>query len=97
MGGILALPSNIGSYSRSVFGVIPEAGLTLGVQPINHVRLTAGYSFLYWNAVARPGDQIDPRVNRGAIPGDPTFGTAGRGRSQPGLQLPRPARSGSTT
>jgi hypothetical protein len=83
VGGILALPSNIGSYSRTVFGVIPETGLTLGVQPIQHVRLTAGYSFLYWNAVARPGDQIDSRVNRSAIPGDPTFGQPGNAGANP--------------
>ena len=61
VGGILALPSNIGNYQRTVFGVVPETGFTLGVTPVNHVRLTAGYSLLYWNAVARPGDQIDPR------------------------------------
>ena len=83
VGGILALPSNIGSYSRTVFGVVPEAGFQLGVQPIPHVRLTAGYSFLYWNAVARPGDQIDSRVNRSAVPGDPTFGQAGNAGSNP--------------
>ena len=76
VGGILALPSNIGSFNRTVFGVVPEAGITLGVQPVNHVRLSVGYSLLYWNAVARPGDQIDPRLNRTQIPGDSTFGQA---------------------
>ena len=82
-GGILALPSNIGSYSRSVFGVVPETGITIGMQPINHVRLSLGYSLLYWNAVVRPGDQIDPRLNRSAIPGDPTFGSAMNPGSNP--------------
>jgi hypothetical protein len=77
VGGILALPSNIGTYTRTVLGVVPEAGVSVGVQPINHVRLKFGYSLLYWNAVARPGDQIDPRLNRTAVPGDSTFGQPG--------------------
>jgi hypothetical protein len=79
-GGVLALPSNIGRHTRSVFGILPEAGVTLGVQPIEHVRLTAGYSFLFWNAVARPGSQLDRVVNPGLIPTSPTFGTPGADR-----------------
>jgi Putative beta barrel porin-7 (BBP7) len=87
VGGILALPSNIGTYNRSVFGVVPETGVTFGVQPIQHLRLTAGYSFLYWNAVARPGDQIDPRLNRTQIPGDSTFGQPGGAGSNPAFSF----------
>ena len=75
-GGILALSSNIGNYSRSVFGVVPEAGLTLGVEPIRHVRATIGYSFLYWNNVLRPGGQIDRIVNPALVPTDTNFGAA---------------------
>ena len=73
-GGVFALPSNIGNYSRSVFGVVPEAGLTLGVEPIQHVRATLGYSFLYWNNVLRPGGQIDRVINPGLVPTDVNFG-----------------------
>ena len=78
-GGILALPSNIGNYSRSVFGVVPEAGLTLGIEPIRHVRATVGYSFLYWNNVLRPGAQIDRIVNPGQVPTDSNFGVINAG------------------
>ena len=78
-GGILALPSNIGNYSRSVFGVVPEAGLTLGIEPIRHVRATLGYSFLYWNNVLRPGAQIDRIVNPGQVPTDSNFGVNNAG------------------
>ena len=73
-GGILAQPSNIGTYTRSIFGVIPEAGFTLGVEPINHVRLTAGYSFLFWNRVVRPGNQVDRNINPGQVPTDNNYG-----------------------
>jgi hypothetical protein len=35
-GGLLALPSNIGHYSRDVFSVVPEVGVTLGYQLTDH-------------------------------------------------------------
>ncbi len=67
-GGLLALPTNIGEYSRSVFSVVPEAGVTLGYQINENWRLTAGYTLVYWNNVARPGDQIDRVVNATQLP-----------------------------
>jgi Putative beta barrel porin-7 (BBP7) len=75
-GGILALPSNIGNHNRTVFGIVPEAGLTVGIDAVKHVRILAGYSFLYWNNVARPGSQIDRAVNPAQIPSDQGFGIA---------------------
>ncbi|MFO0841964.1 MAG: BBP7 family outer membrane beta-barrel protein [Gemmataceae bacterium] len=59
-GGILALPTNIGSYSRSVFGIVPEWGITGGVYVTDWMRVSVGYSILLWNRVVRPGDAIDP-------------------------------------
>ena len=67
-GGLLALPSNIGSYSRDELSVIPEFGATLGFALTKRLRLTAGYTFIYWSRVARPGDQIDLEVNPGSLP-----------------------------
>jgi hypothetical protein len=67
-GGVLAQPSNIGSYSRSVFGVIPEGGVNFIFTPWKYVRFQVGYSALYWNNVVRPGNQIDHRVNPGQVP-----------------------------
>jgi hypothetical protein len=80
-GGILALPPNIGVYRRSVLGYTPEGGLTFGVKVLPCLELTAGYSFLYWNRVVRPGQQIDPGVNPTLVPTDSTFGqTTGASR-----------------
>jgi hypothetical protein len=62
-GGLLALPSNIGHYSRDVFAVVPEVGFSVGYQFDTHIRLSVGYDFLYWSEVARPGDQIDRSIN----------------------------------
>lgn len=48
-----------GSDRTSYFGVVPEVGLKLGWSPTDHVRLTGGYNFLYWNRVRRAQTQYD--------------------------------------
>jgi hypothetical protein len=67
-GGLLALPTNIGRFSRERFGVLPEAGIKLGYQINPHWRAFVGYSFLYLNDVARTGQQIDRVVNPTQLP-----------------------------
>jgi hypothetical protein len=67
-GGLLALPSNIGSFSRNVFAVAPELGLNVGYQLTEHVRAFVGYDFLYLSNVIRPGDQIDTVLDVNQIP-----------------------------
>ncbi|MFN0199521.1 MAG: BBP7 family outer membrane beta-barrel protein [Planctomycetaceae bacterium] len=67
-GGLLALPTNMGTRSRDVFGVVPEIGFNVGRQVNDNVRVFAGYSFLYWNSVVRPADQIDYVINPTQLP-----------------------------
>jgi hypothetical protein len=67
-GGLLALPTNIGVYSRDQFSVVPEIGFNIGRQLTDHLRLFAGYTLLYWTNVVRPGDQIDSGVNPTQLP-----------------------------
>ncbi len=50
-GNLLALPSNIGHYSRDQFSVVPEVGLNVGYQLTRHVSLSAGYTCIYWSNV----------------------------------------------
>jgi hypothetical protein len=61
--GLLALPSNIGRFSRDQFSVVPEVGINIGYQVCEHLRLFVGYNFIYWNNVSRPGGLIDPVLN----------------------------------
>lgn len=42
-----------GLTKRSEFAVVPQVGMKLGWEPIDHVRLTMGYDFLYWSRVRR--------------------------------------------
>ncbi|MGI9457509.1 MAG: BBP7 family outer membrane beta-barrel protein, partial [Aeoliella sp.] len=58
-GGLLALRSNIGTYQRDVFSMVPELGVTLGYRITPRLRATVGYTLLYWSRVVRPGDHID--------------------------------------
>jgi hypothetical protein len=67
-GGLLALPTNSGNFSRDAFSVVPEIGINVGRQLNDHLRVFAGYTFLYWSNVARPGDQIDLGVNPTQLP-----------------------------
>jgi hypothetical protein len=77
-GGLLALPTNIGHYSRDRFGVLPEVGVTLGYQVTDHVRVFVGYNLLYWNSVVRPGDQVNTTVNTHYVPSFQLVGSANR-------------------
>jgi hypothetical protein len=61
--GQLALPSNIGYYRQDHFAVVPECGINFGYALTPHIRLTFGYTFLYWSNVMRAGDQIDRGLN----------------------------------
>jgi hypothetical protein len=61
--GLLAQSTNIGNYSSNHFAVIPEFGTTIARNLTPHWRATFGYTFFYWNRVARPGNQIDTALN----------------------------------
>jgi hypothetical protein len=63
VGGVFAQPSNIGSHDRDRVAVMPEIALKVGYRLTSWASVFVGYTFLYANAVVRPGDQIDRSVN----------------------------------
>ncbi|MEM9644958.1 MAG: BBP7 family outer membrane beta-barrel protein [Planctomycetota bacterium] len=67
-GGLLAQRSNIGTYERDEFMLIPELGFTLGIKLADWLDATLGYTVLYYPNVVRAGDQIDSDVNPNLIP-----------------------------
>jgi hypothetical protein len=67
-GGLFAQPTNINTYSRNRFAVVPEAGLKLGYQCTDHLSVFIAYNFLYMSTVVRPGNQIDTTVNPTQLP-----------------------------
>lgn len=75
-GGLLTQPSNIGTFDRDQFSLIPQVDVKLGFQIVPSLRLTVGYNFTYVTQVLRPGDQIDLNVNTTQIAGQPLVGPA---------------------
>jgi hypothetical protein len=67
-GGLLALNSNIGHFAHDQFSFVPEIDLNVGWFVTDHLRLYAGYTFLFWTNVIRPGDQIDRNLDQNRIP-----------------------------
>jgi len=43
-------------------------GLKVGYDLNDNVRIFAGYDFLYWSSVVRPGDQIDQTLDANRVP-----------------------------
>ncbi len=67
-GGLLAQRTNIGTFRRDQFTMIPELGMTLGFRLSSCFHATIGYSVLYFPSVVRAGEQIDRDVNPNLIP-----------------------------
>lgn len=89
-GGLLTAPSNIGHYTRDRFSVVPEVGVTIGYYLTDHVKVFAGYNFLYWTNVVRPGGQIDRNINPNLIPLlAATQPPNGRGGATPAVPAPQ--------
>jgi hypothetical protein len=86
-GGVLTAPSNIGTANKAVFGFMPEVGANLAVNVTKNIQLTATYSFLYWNQVARPQGQVDMAVNQNLVPTNNTFGLPLTGSVRPTLNF----------
>jgi hypothetical protein len=73
--GLFAQSTNIGTLVDNHFCVVPEVNLNIGYYVCPCLKLYAGYTFIYWSSVARPGDQLDRLINttfQGPLPvGDP--------------------------
>jgi hypothetical protein len=83
-GGLLAAGPNLGHFDRDRFSVVPELTLNVGYWVTPNVRLFAGYNFLVWTNVIRPGDQIDHVVDLTFVPNSPP------GAPFSGLNRPQP-------
>jgi hypothetical protein len=75
-GGLLAQPTNIGTFTQNKFALIPSVDVKLGFQAFPRLRLTVGYNFTYVSSVVRPGSQVDLNVNSSQFAGQPLVGPA---------------------
>jgi hypothetical protein len=81
-GGVAAVSSNIGSHAHDDFAVLPEGNVSIGFDVTCFLRIYAGYNFLYWSDVVRPGDTVSRVINPGLVPSSLQFG------SNTGVNLP---------
>src|SRR5262245_22771081 len=75
-GGLYAAGSNIGDRTHDRFSFISEASLQVGWQLRPRLRLIAGYDFLFWDDVVRPGRQIDRNIDPRQVPSNLAFSSA---------------------
>jgi hypothetical protein len=80
--GTLAVQENSVRISQDSATVIPIFEVTVGYQLTSWLRAYAGYTFIYWGNVTRPGDQIQPFLDSRSMPTLPTYDPNFRG-SQP--------------
>lgn len=62
-GGIFAQKTNIGNHHRHAFAAVVDFNLQASWRISRYLELGAGYSFLWISALARPGKQIDRKIN----------------------------------
>jgi len=72
-GGLLALGSNSGSFSRDRTALVPEANFSVGYRFRENMTLSVGYSFTYWNRMVFAGDQIDTTIDPLQVISRPQF------------------------
>ncbi len=65
-GGIFTRGSNIGRHARNEFTAITEVGLNLGYRFAPCTTLNVGYTFMYFNDVLSPANNIDTGVGTGS-------------------------------
>jgi hypothetical protein len=80
-GGVLANPSNIGTFVQDRFSVIPEFGGNVGIALTKGLTGFIGVNFLYIPDVIRPGSQVSPVVSSAAIPFSSSYGAPGAARA----------------
>jgi Putative beta barrel porin-7 (BBP7) len=62
-GGIFAQPTSSGRFTANQFTVLPALEAKVAYQLTYRLKAFAGYDFMYWNQVVRPGNQIDRNIN----------------------------------
>ena len=76
VGGLLALPTNIGHHHSSQFSVLPELTVRLRRPISRFFTFTCGYTVLLVPNVMRTGDQVDLALNPTQIGGGTLVGAA---------------------
>ncbi len=66
-GGLLA-PGGNWEYTDQEFSVVPQADIRVGRRFSDRMRISVGYSLLYWSQVVRAGEHISTTLNSNQLP-----------------------------
>lgn len=67
-GGVLALPSNSGTFEANNFSTISELGLRMNYDFAPRWRVSVVYSLNYWSHVARAGNLVNTVIDPNQLP-----------------------------
>jgi Putative beta barrel porin-7 (BBP7) len=74
IGGLYALPTNIGVHNTGRFAAAPELEMAVRWNITQNLRLRLGYDIFWLTSVVRPGNSIDRTIDPTRVPTDFTFG-----------------------
>lgn len=66
-GGFLVHPSNAGEFKRDEFSYMHDVGISLSYYPVERLKLSFGYSMMFFSDVMRPGELIDTHGRQPAV------------------------------
>jgi hypothetical protein len=69
--GLLATTTNSGIHEQDDFCFMQDVGLKLAYRPTERLKLSFGYSMLFWSSVLRPGNVVDTRIDTRLLPPNP--------------------------
>ena len=70
--GMLAqATTNGGGHVQDDFAFMEDIGIKLAYYPLDRLKLSIGYSLMYWSSVVRPGDHIDLDVDARLLTANP--------------------------
>jgi hypothetical protein len=85
-GWLLALPSNIGTFSKNRFGFVPDLDINFAYPVWRHLNLKFGFEAMYLNRIIRAVEQVNRAVDITQIPNYPPALTATpTGLNQPNI------------
>jgi hypothetical protein len=67
-GGVLAQNLDFNRRFQDEFAVMPEVNVSVGCYLGPNTYIFAGYNFLYWSRVFRPGEEVSGIVNSSFVP-----------------------------
>lgn len=75
-GGVQAVASNSGHFTRNRISTISDLGVSVNVPVLDWLSLSFGYDLFVWTQVARPAGQLSRYIDTRQVPTDLNFNPA---------------------